>query len=188
MPSAAGSRVLRTTFAPDAFSHQSIAPTFVQADLDEAYERGVTDGRLWADEQLRIALDRCAGAIANTSQALSAQLAHSGEAITETAIELALEAGAWLARRELRDADAFAARVREALGGHEPMVTIFVPADVAAALETRFANHKVCADPDLHDGDFRIVTAEGEVDGRLGGAIARLKAALQDVCEKDSGV
>lgn len=171
-------RVLRSCPAGDAFTPQSIPPTYGADDLDEAYERGRRDGEAAARADLRRALDDCAAAVEATSVALTSALTTHRRALTEEMVDLAIEVASWLAVAELRDIDSFTARVKAAIGSADEQVTIVVSASVAPALADRLPNHVVRADPDLAPGDVRILGREGETDGLLTSGLRKAREAL----------
>lgn len=185
LPPGRRSRVLRTgqVEADDLrilLAPVAVAPTFTEADVASAYERGVADGvaRAQAErEHAVVALEaswhemvRQAGDDARAGLA----------AYTSRAVADAFVIAEWLLRRELTlDPGALRARLDDALADVDIAgAAVRVAPSAAADVQSWLPEARVVADPSCGPGDLVVDTALTTVDGRIADALARLRDLL----------
>lgn len=172
---------------------ETMKTRFTRDDVDQAFQRGLEEGRASAEAQAARAAQTACEHILQRLQPVAPLLDRHGEALRQDAARLALAIGHALSGTALRHygEDSLMAAIEDAMSAmrNEPRVIIRVPPAFLPALEARlvplitdmgFAERVMLrGDPKAAPGDWAIEWREGEIAFSTEAMSARIEELLQ---------
>jgi flagellar biosynthesis/type III secretory pathway protein FliH len=159
-----------------------------RAELDQAYQRGLADGRAAAETEGTGAIPALVASLERSAVELAAVVARRTETDGQALGDAAVDIADWVLGREIAAGRIdVVARIEQALVQLVPTatVTVHVAESLVESVRGWTKNHAsggyaytVAGDAALRPGEARISAGHGEADLTFAGALARVRSVL----------